>query len=83
MGVPYLKVIFFLVVCANRLRAVYDQALTAANFRHEGYIYLAPFMAPIATRRRNAITKPQLIWPGSERLTSSKNTYVADSVYLR
>jgi carboxymethylenebutenolidase len=37
----------------------YDQALTAANVPHEGYIYRAPFMASIAMQRRNATTKPQ------------------------
>src|SRR6266446_9722380 len=36
-------------------------------------------MALIATRRRNGITKPRLIWPGNARSTGSTNTGVADS----
>ena len=37
-----------------------------------------PDMASIATRRRNATTKPPRIWPGSGRSMGSTDTYAAD-----
>ena len=61
----------------------YDQALSAATFRTKAISTLAPFMASIAMRRRNATTKPQPISPGSARSTGSTNTRAASGGMAR
>ena len=53
----------------------YDTALKAATFRTKATSTRARFTASIATRRRNATTKPRPTWPGSARSTGSTNTY--------